>query len=797
MNFLGPGYILSGSSEKYYFNDNTDYEPTYDNKVKFKDTDGKNTVVTDNSFIHYNDGSIVALHDGVLMDLDTIDDDPIVYYNVNKNKEAKKMQYYYAIKNNDKDVKFTLAIWKIDNNKYILLGKNLTLGLNNGTEKKLRDYVEIEYFDNDIVNVYNQEVNYQTISTNSYITFDDSIKLNLGTKIVSKDNINKMSLDEMVINSDDNVTLADLSQNDENSIVENDVNNTTDENSVSNDITNDTENTDIANNGGTTGNVGGISYGGYSSSSGKTSGSSVSSYERKTTTEVQTNENQEKSSSGETSLKTQNIIYADYSQNENKVDESKAIDEPSFKLENMDVTAIGVSADIVITDENDMLSKDKNVEVKIRNNSTGNIVDSIEQPYGTMKIPINIQTLRPETGYTIIASATYKLDGKEYTKNFLYKTFVTSTIGVKIEKDMFTEESLSFNVSFTDSLTTEATVTLLDSNKKEVANQSKVVKKQKGDKQQVEFTSLNPNTDYIVRLNNIVYDGVAQGGTSWNIDVNAKTLKRKIEINKLNYSVDKRNDSFNLIIDDVKDEDDSLQSYKYEVYELIESTDSTGNSTSKYNIDNLVFSSETKDKQMTVKVDDNSLQKGKYYGFRVVATAYDNEKYVESVSSMCGAFTLTGVTFPTVKFERVESDYPPTQIYGWLYIIDNENTITVDKDNPLTVSLSSDVDESKVIIKRYSLDNDQVTKDKDNNDVIKILIDVGKDGSSTEGLKQETSYKFSVYASVNLRDGNDIYKNSYIGTCIETTGKYNDIDAKLTSVQSSSNTFEVDMGLER
>ncbi len=78
--------------------------------------------------------------------------------------------------------------------------------------KEADGYIEVQYSDNEVVSVYNQDFNSQTISSNSYIDIGNGIKLNLGTKIVSQNDVNKMSLEDMVINSNDNVTLVDLNK---------------------------------------------------------------------------------------------------------------------------------------------------------------------------------------------------------------------------------------------------------------------------------------------------------------------------------------------------------------------------------------------------------------------------------------------------------------------------------------------------------------------------------------------------------------------------------------------------------
>ena len=231
VTFNESGYILNSSTERYYFYQDETYTTSYNDKIVFFDTEGEKVTLNNENFIHYSSGNIVALQEGVLLELSKIDDNPIIYYNVGANKEIKKLSNRYIVKNLDKDLQFEQAIWKISSTKYIVLGKNIKIKLENGTEKDIEGYVEIEYSNNEIINIYNQEVAYQTISSDSYIELDDDIKINLGTKIVSKEDKNKMSLEDMVINSDDNVTLVDLNtdtdKKEENEVTEN----TTEENS--------------------------------------------------------------------------------------------------------------------------------------------------------------------------------------------------------------------------------------------------------------------------------------------------------------------------------------------------------------------------------------------------------------------------------------------------------------------------------------------------------------------------------------------------------------------------------------
>ena len=778
--FSESGYILNGSSSRYYFYQDETYTPLYNKQIAFYDTEGTKVTISNDNFVHYASGNIVALQQSVLLDLNKINDDPIVYYDIKANKEIKKVSSRYTVKNLDSDIQFEQAIWKVSANKYIVLANKLNIMLNNGMTKEAEGYVEIEYSDNEIVNIYNQEFSYQTISSDSYIELQDGIKLNIGNKIVSQNEENKMSLEDMVINSNDNVTLVDLTKEDDST--------KSDDENTDNEDKENGQNVNSTQPGGTNA--------GTSSNTETTTNTSSSN-----TTLIQNGTNSSNTTGDENkiNIETPDILYEYVNDNESKVDETAPINEPKFKLENMKITAVGISGNIQITDDNDALSKNDDINVKIINNQSGKTVYTTSQSYGGFNIPLDVQTLVPDTSYTVVTSATYIVNEKSYTKNFIYKMFTTTSSGVKISKEAYTNNELIFNVSFTDKLVESAEVSLLDKDGNEITNRKQTVKNSGAD-EIVEFDGLKSNTEYIVRVSKISYDGIIQDGENWTIDTKCQTLKSKANINSLNYSINKRDGTFTLYVDNVEDEDKSIQNFKYIVYKYTQIQDKNGNYVLGYDTENIAYQRETTNKEITITVgDENSdleIIRGQYYGFKVIASTYDNEKYVDIESNICGAFALNGSTFPSVKFERVTSDYPPTEIRGWLYIIDNDNTLSVDKDNPLTITYYSDVDEAKTYVKRTSLENDEKTTDSDGNSVIKMWVNLGEKGSNKKGLKAETSYTFSAYGTINLKDGNGDYPNTHIGSTIVTTGSYNTLTANMVARSSTENAFTVDLSLD-
>jgi len=230
--FYNSGYILQamsetngqGKIETYYFNEEQKYKNLYNTKTEFKDVNNKNIVTTNENFIHYKDNSLSALKKGVIINLEDIEKDPICYYSLAAGKVLKYSGEGYVIQNLSDELKFKKFIYKISDNKYLISGNSLKIKFNDGTEKIIEDgYIEFEYCDNKIVKLYNKEINYQTVSSEVYIEIDD-ITLDIGTTIISKNAENKMSLFNMVIDSDDNIEIVDLSQEENVEVEQNTVN---------------------------------------------------------------------------------------------------------------------------------------------------------------------------------------------------------------------------------------------------------------------------------------------------------------------------------------------------------------------------------------------------------------------------------------------------------------------------------------------------------------------------------------------------------------------------------------------
>ncbi len=209
--FYSAGYIISSSttkSDKIYFKDNTVYKENVFNEYVFKDTDNNEVSTDKNNFIHYLDNSLSFMKKGVILDLDNINTSLIPYYNITDKSIIKYNNGGYYIENADKTLIFGNFLGKITDNKYIVVGKDIKVKLAGSNEAISGDYFEILFVEDGVVKIENQEGSYQTVSDGSTIYIGEKIKIDLGEKNVYLENNNKLSLNEMTIDGNENIDIT-------------------------------------------------------------------------------------------------------------------------------------------------------------------------------------------------------------------------------------------------------------------------------------------------------------------------------------------------------------------------------------------------------------------------------------------------------------------------------------------------------------------------------------------------------------------------------------------------------------
>ena len=229
--FSKAGYILNNETAssnktdnktvKYYFNENESYKNSLDETIEFQDTNGNKVKVNESSFVHYNDESISLLKKGVILNLEELNSEVPKYYNLFEGTVLENVNSTYYVDNLGKKIKFKKFIVRVSDNKYLLVSDSIKLNLE--TDKTIEvksNYVELNFVEKGIVRIENQEATYQTIATNATIDLGNDITLNLDNQYFYYAKDAKINLNQIVIDSDDNVDITPLDKETESPVVD-------------------------------------------------------------------------------------------------------------------------------------------------------------------------------------------------------------------------------------------------------------------------------------------------------------------------------------------------------------------------------------------------------------------------------------------------------------------------------------------------------------------------------------------------------------------------------------------------
>lgn len=710
LKFDKDGYALyldevkSAKAEAYSFNSGTEYRYKKTSEtISFK-SDDKNVKVDRDTVIHYADDSLGVLKKVVGVDVNTVNNDIIFYYNIYKDTRINSDKDGYSIKLlNEEEVKFKNLLMRISDNKFLLTGTNVRLVYTNDEIVDFGDYVEFEYTDGNVVKVYDDEKYYQTISSEAMLLVDD-IKINLKDAVIYKEDKPYISLTNLVVDNNGNIdTLEEEVKTENMEIVDPEI--------------------DTSGSGGSAGNSSG--------GGGSTGGGNI----------IEDDED------GEIS--------------EEVVDEDEIKKTPIYKVTELILTSLKIDAKIEIIDEDALLTSDTTVQIV--ENATSKVVYDEIAPMGDTAVMISYADLKPDTEYTILASADYKINDVEYNKMFVSKIFRTEDLGVSFEKNYATQDSLVIEVNKEKySKVSMFILEIIDPEGKRV--DYKTVSFDYANRQEVVFSGLTSDTVYRVRMTEVLCQGVIvdQGFAQ---SENMKTLKAKPEIGELSYEIDKKKATFNLNVSSMIDTNYGITGYRFEIY------DARSDITTSLPVLTL---KEDKLSTVAAHVDEIKLFRGIPYTYILVVEFYDNEKVVEYSKELGSTMTLDGVEFPTLRFDEKNSYVTWEQINGAIIVEDPSSAIVSNKYQ---------------IIYKNSIDVYTSTTITADSETGYIPININ-------GLRANETYTFQVYGTINMQDGNDTEDSVYIGSVFVQTKQPNNLVAVFSTTNDYTSAFSINFKLE-
>lgn len=213
--FAEDGYIIvydesdaEQPAKTYHFTEGTAFKRSYEGSIQFRDTEGKTVTADANSFVHYDSGASASLSKSVLVNLDEVGSSAVNYYGLNADTSVNRSGSSYSIDTSDSSsVDLTNYLWKVGNNRYMMVSDVITVTFTDGESYTFDDYVELIYQEGGMVSIINGDTMLRDASKNTYVSTDTGIKINLATQVVlDNDNI-AMTLGQMTTDSDQVVSV--------------------------------------------------------------------------------------------------------------------------------------------------------------------------------------------------------------------------------------------------------------------------------------------------------------------------------------------------------------------------------------------------------------------------------------------------------------------------------------------------------------------------------------------------------------------------------------------------------------
>lgn len=640
--FRNEGYILTSSTssdqteaneyQQEYFKANESYSPKWPDKISFKNRDGKNVTTSIDQFVHYANGDMEALKDGVILDADKLNTKPLTYYNLKAGSLIKKNGTRYEIQNGNEKLEMSNIIWKISDQKFMFVSSNTTLNRENQTPNSFDNFVEFEFVDGGIVKLSNDKQKAMTIAPNTSLKMQNNVSLDLTTKaIVNGEKQKLLSLQQMVIDSNDNVNIE---QN------------------------NNFGGASSNGNSGNGSNNNGSGSGENNSGSGSDNGSNNNSNSGSDLKfpNFESNVNDPGTVPDGTPLDKQNIIL------------------PSFILNKFTTTAISVSADFVVEDKQSLLSADTKVSVYETN--TNKLVHSQNFASGEFEYTYSNDSLKPNTTYTMILLATYTYKGQEYQREFVTRTFKTDNIGISYDKNIIETDNASWRVNLSkESLIVSADLVLYDGTGQELVKKPINKSDAKRDEGQIiKFDNLTANKAYKVAIRNVTYNSSLLV-TEYDEGRSFLTLKSPLQPGSTNIVIDKRLSTFEVSINGFSDPDNGLKNVTYGIYDPTD-LNKPIESITKSKVDTQIF-----------RVDNIKIKRNVNYVFKANYLFDDNEKTVEYSSLLSDVITMDGNAFPVINFDPTTITF--NSIAGKLTIDNSSTSLVLNNNLKLKIQNSS------------------------------------------------------------------------------------------------------------
>ncbi|MDR2106087.1 MAG: hypothetical protein LBP24_01610 [Coriobacteriales bacterium] len=627
--------------------------------------DQTKAVVEDYGFVHYEDGSAGALKPGVMLDLSLLAPNDMSAYNINPGTLLTSSGSGYSIEHMSENVPLESVLWKLSADKMMVLGSSLSLQLSEGDPYVFKDFVEVSYIDDGVMQVSDAESTVLTISPVALLTVNNGPVIDLYNRIAVNDEA-QLPLSNLLVGSSDNVDITKVEED------------------VREAVSIPTFTVIQGRDGqsgvpGTSGERGEAGDSGAAGAEGATGSSGIG-------VEPEEPEDPDNPNGGAQKPVEQFV-------------------KPIFQLQEFVYNSVVLRGSVVILDDEDCLVPES-VTLRLVNVATGITVYELANANGGLvgeSSPwlFEYEPLTPNTAYKLTISAQYRVANSSgsdeiYTADFITKTIIADNVGLQLMKSTITSESIDVNLRKEEfSGATSAKVYLYNASGEEVSSQ--LVTLNAGDNI-VTFPGLTADTTYFVSVEqvSVTYNDGSTSSTEqiahYGEQMEISTLKELTSVtvaaprvygNIPNMSISAQPGNISGV------DPNAIVNYRYEFRQ--EPSDPTAPPA-------LTLSSQTAGPVLanvspTATTSPSLLKWQTDYRVCLVIEVYDNEKIIEYQSPLSTPVGLYGNQYPIVTYLPNDSAEGWPSQYDWalglIRIDPNGGRITVDSDHPIAVVFDS------------------------------------------------------------------------------------------------------------
>lgn len=782
-SFEGDGYIVNVAeteegltAEPVYFSAGTKYKKTYPDEAVFKDIRGTKYTVDQDSFVHYQDGSMSAMTSGVVLNLDDVNGGLVNTYSFDAGTVLTSNGTGFTAENNGTSIPFDNFVWKLSDDKYYVYSDDLKVETVNGMMEDTTGGVEVEYLEDGIIRLSTQNTAWQGIAAGAKATAGDGSTLSFDNKVISDAQGDaRLTLGELLMDADDNIKVQ----------------------SAQDWVPPEFEFTAVD---GEDGEIGEDGAAGQAGENGENGAAGVSGelgengVDGEEGASGDDGDDGSDGSSGKNGSAGSNGKLGGDGAN-GSIPQNQATEQATISLSNFDVDSANASGMITVIDEDGVLEADTG-SIKVIDVSTGlpvdvliddmdeaeNLTFSADETYS-----FNVKNLNADTQYRLIVSSGYSLsengNSSGGTKDFINRLFYTDSTGIILNLENATTTGFSFTIDKKEyALVTSATLTITDKEGNTVFGPK-------------EYTLSSGKTSYKIDMKDDNVAGLSENdladgsytvtmklaGANVKKDVTQKwkTLKQKPSLDKPKVSVN-NGGYFELSQPIVSDPNHALTKYVYKIYKGTECV-KTIESTSTNNV--------------AIYLEQGKIERNETYTAKTTATYYDNEKNVQIETDYSDPFRMDDQGDSLIYFvhadEKDQQNYyndklidaeankgkiytHQSMIWGRVMIKPKNLDLEISQDYPLKVTLES----SGNYRRTWTITDSHYYKKF--TDAIAVEI-------QANGLKANTNYR--IFATGFAKDPTDSnrFTNVYLGDYVASTTSYKDEAATINLVRVGDN----------